>query len=342
MVNPNFLEQRCFFLQGILVLFLSVCQVRGIYTVQMDNRCGETISMAEDNQMELKFDKELLMENSCTVTISNTANFPNLMFYFDDFDVECRHGHVSVTDEFQIRPSGLDSQICGKEPKRVYTVNGGLKVTYTLLKDRSNEDEFEMVITAFADKEACPSNGHVCSNGRCIDNNLHCNGYDSCGEGADCSSGLNAGALAGIIIGTLLCLLFVVVVAVCCVCCKSQSKRKRMQASPITYSQPMYGYQPQSGYQPQPGSAPYGYQHQPSCPPNPETKPPSGYQSQSGFPPQPMFDHPPRYEEICEANTNDNVAENKASNSALKTDEAHAYSNLGAENDLENESKAKE
>ncbi|KAH3884283.1 hypothetical protein DPMN_008262 [Dreissena polymorpha] len=60
---------------------------------------------------------------------------------------------------------------------------------------------------------SCYSDEYRCHNGRCISDHSTCNGYNPCGDNSDCS--LAAGAIAGIVIGTLigfsLCIAFVVV-----------------------------------------------------------------------------------------------------------------------------------
>ena len=63
----------------------------------------------------------------------------------------------------------------------------------------------------------CDSDEFWCHNGRCIDTSLRCNGYNPCGDKADCR--MSVGAIAGIIVGAILggvVFVFVIVAAIRC------------------------------------------------------------------------------------------------------------------------------
>lgn len=48
----------------------------------------------------------------------------------------------------------------------------------------------------------CYSNEYSCSNGRCIDDDANCNGFDPCGDKSDCK--LSSATITGIVIGVIL------------------------------------------------------------------------------------------------------------------------------------------
>ncbi|XP_060553006.1 uncharacterized protein LOC132714219 isoform X2 [Ruditapes philippinarum] len=63
-------------------------------------------------------------------------------------------------------------------------------------------------------EESCPSYGHECDNSRCIDKQLVCNGYDSCGDGSGCVT--RTRSVTGIVIGITVGVVLVICLFVCC------------------------------------------------------------------------------------------------------------------------------
>ncbi|WAR03059.1 hypothetical protein MAR_009617, partial [Mya arenaria] len=73
----------------------------------------------------------------------------------------------------------------------------------------------------------CDSSEYECSNGRCIDNSITCNGYNPCGDYSDCS--LSAGSITGIVAGCLS-FAFVVFIVTAIFC---RRRRLLLQARPV-------------------------------------------------------------------------------------------------------------
>ncbi|KAH3771224.1 hypothetical protein DPMN_172533 [Dreissena polymorpha] len=69
----------------------------------------------------------------------------------------------------------------------VYTENGDVTIKYISNKEYSYSfDSFILVVTQFSISGTCPSWGYLCDNGRCIDANLKCKGYNPCGDNSVC------------------------------------------------------------------------------------------------------------------------------------------------------------
>ncbi|XP_060600495.1 uncharacterized protein LOC132753942 isoform X3 [Ruditapes philippinarum] len=66
-------------------------------------------------------------------------------------------------------------------------------------------------------KGSCPSYGYVCDNSLCIEENIRCNGFDSCGDGSGCD--LTGAALIGVVIGGIVGVLLIISIIVSFVCC---------------------------------------------------------------------------------------------------------------------------
>lgn len=60
----------------------------------------------------------------------------------------------------------------------------------------------------------CDSDEYSCRNGRCISDNLVCNGNNPCGDYSDCAYVIAAGVIAGIVVGTVALVVTVVTVVV--------------------------------------------------------------------------------------------------------------------------------
>ncbi|WAR01945.1 hypothetical protein MAR_008503, partial [Mya arenaria] len=69
----------------------------------------------------------------------------------------------------------------------------------------------------------CDNPAFRCDNGRCIDNSLKCNGFNSCGDMSDCRTTVSRAAVAGIVIGSLVGL-FVLVAIACYFTCHCRHK----------------------------------------------------------------------------------------------------------------------
>ena len=77
-------------------------------------------------------------------------------------------------------------------------------------------DNIITFITSLSDE--CPSFAYECDNSRCIDKDISCNGFNSCGDNSSCSpsSSLSTESLVGIAIGCTVTVLFLVAMTVFC------------------------------------------------------------------------------------------------------------------------------
>ena len=73
----------------------------------------------------------------------------------------------------------------------------------------------------YVTESSCPTYGHVCKNSRCIDDDVACNGYNSCGDDSGCD--LGTAAIVGIVIGGIIGLGMIISLVVCCFCCQKRS-----------------------------------------------------------------------------------------------------------------------
>ncbi|XP_045192758.2 uncharacterized protein LOC123549046 [Mercenaria mercenaria] len=241
----------------------------------MENYCGEEFSFILKDEYQIKFDLDdmYIYDNADDYTYRRGycetkfeawyTTYSKLMFYFEDLDLDCDKGHLEfyTDDSGYIRVPGLESDICGYDkPHGVFTVDTRyFRIKYVPKSSQYISDIFSIIITIYGDGY-CPSYAHECANSRCIDDDLACNGYDSCGDGSGCD--LGTGAIVGIVIGSLTGLALIVSVVICCICCTRRSGQTpgvvQNTANPAVtlapnqqlYSQPMYGVNQGSPYNP--------------------------------------------------------------------------------------------
>ncbi|XP_045161510.2 uncharacterized protein LOC123526432 isoform X2 [Mercenaria mercenaria] len=186
------------------------------YYMNGDMYCNSKLSMVSEKVFQVKV--ELNDDNiydrrrssyhgsgSCELKIEAWYNtYHKLMFYFENLNLDCSEGHLEffVVQNTDSRVTGLEHDVCGpNKPKGVFTVDTRfLQIKYIPRKSQQILDVFSVIITAFRE-DTCPRYAHKCANSRCIDEDLACNGYDSCGDGSGCN--LGTGAIVGIVIGSL-------------------------------------------------------------------------------------------------------------------------------------------
>ncbi|XP_052229768.1 uncharacterized protein LOC127843912 isoform X2 [Dreissena polymorpha] len=215
----------------------------------MDDYCGSRITLNDDHQLALQF----AYDYECKVTIETTRQFPMMMLYFKSFSVSCLNGNVTIRNQYGRPPDGLPEALCGNVPSsKMYTSDGAVKIKYNPQKiGWTYGSFFTLIITLYSDSGTCPSWGHVCDNGWCIDAVLKCNGYNSCGNKSGClldssdlnrpSSGEKIGAKSdGIVVGVVA----VVAVGVAAtvftttfICCRRRATRTPAQLTRPTAPQ---------------------------------------------------------------------------------------------------------
>ena len=78
---------------------------------------------------------------------------------------------------------------------------------------------------------------YECDNKRCIHKTITCNDYNSCGDYSDCQTTLEAGAIAGIVVGSVFGLILIVSALVSFFCClrpKKSSPGQTVSRRPTT------------------------------------------------------------------------------------------------------------
>lgn len=234
----------------------------------MENYCEKTFSFIwnSENQIQLELNDDGIYNASPYIhTCESTfeawyTTYPKLMFYFEHLNLDCDEGHLEFFREEsgQRRVSGLESNICGNKPQEVFAVDSRyFRIKYVPKKRQHISNVFSIIITAYS--EDCPSYAYQCDNSRCIDMDIRCNGYDSCGDGSGCD--LETGVIIGIVVGSVAGLAFIVSLIICCICCARKSGKtpgtvQNQVATPAAYtfsvqqgySQPVYSVNQGSPY----------------------------------------------------------------------------------------------
>ncbi|XP_053378599.1 uncharacterized protein LOC123527534 [Mercenaria mercenaria] len=205
----------------------------------MENYCNDEFSFIwkTEYQVRLKLNDNNIYEKKesyypynrpryCETTFEAwITRYPKFMFYFEELDLDCDKGHLEfyIGKSTDTRLPGLDRDICGADkPQGVYTVDKRyFRIKYVPKRSQYINDIFSIIITTYGPEDTCPSYAHVCANSRCKDDDLVCNGNNSCGDNSGCD--LSTAAIVGIVIGGLVGLALLVSVVVCCICCTRRS-----------------------------------------------------------------------------------------------------------------------
>ncbi|XP_060586295.1 uncharacterized protein LOC132742032 [Ruditapes philippinarum] len=208
----------------------------------MEEHCDTMIHMIMDSvyQIRLQLDDIYIQSRqsarpaTCQTEIEPWYTWPNLMFYFEDLDLDCEFGYLQF---FQVttnstRVKGLEANICGDaKPKGIFVLDKEryLQVRYVAKRNQYIEGAFSIIITSYTE-EPCPDHSFKCDNSRCIDREIRCDGYDSCGDGSGCRFDLSSAAIAAIIICSLVGLFVLISTAICVVCCVKKSRKSQERA----------------------------------------------------------------------------------------------------------------
>lgn len=83
----------------------------------------------------------------------------------------------------------------------------------------------KLIVHYASAEQGCPHLSFLCDNGRCIDDAIRCNGYDSCGDNSGCRQDISSGTIAGIVVGSLVGF-FVLIGILIAVTCNISKRRK--------------------------------------------------------------------------------------------------------------------
>lgn len=129
------------------------------------------------------------------------------------------------------RISGSEG-LCGTSLKTVdYTTDQDNFMPIEFTTDGSNQvGSFEITLTNFHTGE-CLAGEFRCSNDRCVDSTVQCDGYQNCGDNSDnvselCSviAGLAAGAIVAIVLSAIF---FVIFLPICIIVVMGRRRRNR-------------------------------------------------------------------------------------------------------------------
>ncbi|KAL4235028.1 hypothetical protein ACF0H5_006666 [Mactra antiquata] len=253
--------------------------VQGINTFNMFDMCDQELSMIISSVYQLELTLNGYAE-PCETQIEAWYMYPNLMFYFEEMDLDCEDGHLEFYTGRQgtTRVRGLDWEVCGEDmPEDVFTVNEmAMRVRYVAKRRAYLYDDVSIVFTAFSKKGSCPYGNFVCENGRCIDSDLKCNDYNPCGDYSDCSDSAAVGAIIGAAIGGVCALCCLVALIVCCCCCCAR-RRQIKNPGTVQGTTPYVVYTAQQTGQNQQGMAQVSLHNPSYYSPTPGTVPAAPY-----------------------------------------------------------------
>ncbi|KAK3576107.1 hypothetical protein CHS0354_032232 [Potamilus streckersoni] len=226
-----------FFIARLTLLFLVL--LKDVYTAtpqtyRMEEYCQGEISMimGDFHSGKLVFHSDGM--SNCSVTVASWYTEPYIQFYFEDFEVgtdDCLRDKLMIKDGnsvYSTQITGLGSKLCGSEkPDDVYrTFTRYLRIEYETRRVYPGTPvHFSIIFNAF-DVGICDSWEIRCDNGRCIQDEMNCNGYNPCGDHSDCK--LPVGSIVGIVIGSLAGLAIVMTVIVVSICCYRRRKFRNM------------------------------------------------------------------------------------------------------------------
>lgn len=183
----------------------------------MDQMCGQTIDLSfyDSVRLQLTSSSNYRPNMNCYIKVK-TDYSSRIMLYFKSFGVEstCTNDWLEVRDgqySSSSYVSGLYGHQCGYYMSSTVRKTSGNYLYLRFVSDNSLQSTgFDMILTSYH-TGICYSYEYSCSNGRCIDDSLTCNGYNPCGDYSDCSIVLATGSIAGIVVG---CIFFVIVISI--------------------------------------------------------------------------------------------------------------------------------
>ncbi|KAH3884274.1 low-density lipoprotein receptor-related protein 3-like [Dreissena polymorpha] len=196
----------------LMFLALLVGQSSAIINYYLESYCNGyswPIDMSILDTVRLRLTSSLRYNNNMNCSVSlTTSSSKQLMYYFRSFDVEnsdsCQYDFLEMHDGTSLRApyaNGFYGKQCGSyvDPFVYTTSNSALTLWFK--SDNSNTGKgFDMIITSYH-TGICDPDEYSCSNGRCVENYLTCNGYNPCGDHSDCA--LTVGGIAGIAVGSV-------------------------------------------------------------------------------------------------------------------------------------------
>ncbi|KAL4224154.1 hypothetical protein ACF0H5_017607 [Mactra antiquata] len=216
----------------------------------MDELCNQTLDLSSLHAIRLKLSRGVFYKDNlrCSLRITTMSFSYRFMAFFKHFDIQSSVGctrdwlelHDGRDKSYRYLP-GFAGRQCGSIMTSTVKTTSGNDLFLYFESDLSyHQTGFDMVITQYH-YEPCNNYEFTCSNDRCIDESLVCNLQNPCGDYSDCDVYLAAGAIAGIVIASVIFITCVIIVPVL-IC-----RRRRIQRQPYgvinTTPAPAYGTQ---------------------------------------------------------------------------------------------------
>ncbi|XP_041375955.1 low-density lipoprotein receptor-related protein 12-like [Gigantopelta aegis] len=201
------------FLLLVSVLCLADGYTPGVYYFDTECSSGSTsTTLRISNDMRLKLSRSsfsLKRNWNCQLNIATSRLGDELLIQFRDFVTDyssrCSENSLQILNQDHSPITGL---ICGHlTPLNDYETRGGMARFQFSTDNTIQYGQFDVLITSFTrgTNATCPGSRFHCTNGRCVNYAVTCNGYDDCGDDSDelRGCGLTVGALAGIVIAAI-------------------------------------------------------------------------------------------------------------------------------------------
>ncbi|GFR79007.1 low-density lipoprotein receptor-related protein 12 [Elysia marginata] len=127
----------------------------------------------------------------------------------------CQSGHLDILNSDGI-PFNDGFGMCGTHDHRSWDAKSNTAYIKVKATNYSDGGSFKLLVTAYNTYDCNTKSEFCCSNGRCVDVAVTCDGYDDCGDNSDEKSGclLSGPVVAAIITGGFVMVILMVSIAV--------------------------------------------------------------------------------------------------------------------------------
>ncbi|KAK6171183.1 hypothetical protein SNE40_019429 [Patella caerulea] len=183
----------------------------------MNTLCGGHVYVFNAKIIKLQPYMIESMVDDCEVMVigfGSSISKTKVQLSFIDFDVPCDDGSMIIR---KYSYNDEETEKCGRtKPTVTYkSVDDRLKITFKKNEDVSSPKSHFQILVTEIHTGVCNNLQFECNNYNCIDQyDLACDGYDNCGDNSDEVKGciLQPGAIAGIVIGSLVFLIFMSII----------------------------------------------------------------------------------------------------------------------------------